>query len=51
MAGETEIGWSEAPGLSYVKQEKREVLMCQATAQGDCTLRVPAKVAEGRART
>ncbi|MFQ5619223.1 MAG: 2Fe-2S iron-sulfur cluster-binding protein [Rhodospirillales bacterium] len=50
MAGQPEIGWSEAPGLSYVKQEKREVLMCQATARGDCTLRVPAKVADGGGR-
>ena len=33
MEGEPEIGWSEAPGLSYVKQAKREVLLCQATAR------------------
>ncbi len=38
--------WDEAPGLSYVKREKNEILMCQAAAAEACTLRVPAKVAQ-----
>ena len=46
MAGAPEIGWPDAPGLSYVKQEKRELLMCQSTARADCTLRVPGAVGE-----
>jgi toluene monooxygenase electron transfer component len=41
------LEWAEAPGLSYVNQEKNELLMCRSTAPGDCTLRVPAKVLEG----
>ena len=44
MDGQAEILWPDAPGLSYVKQEKNEVLMCRARALGDCTLRVPSKV-------
>jgi toluene monooxygenase electron transfer component len=44
MDGRAEILWPDAPGLSYVKQEKNEVLMCRARALGDCTLRVPSKV-------
>ncbi len=45
--GEIEHEWDAAPGLSYVKQEKNELLMCRATARGDCTLRVPAQVSNG----
>lgn len=44
MDGDVRPGWDEAPGLSHVKQEKDELLMCQATAVGPCTLRVPAVV-------
>ncbi len=46
MAGAPELGWPDAPGLSYVKQEKRELLMCQSTASADCALRVPGVVGE-----
>lgn len=42
--GEAQLLWHDAPGLSYVKQEKNEILMCQATATAGCTLRVPAVV-------
>ncbi len=42
--GETRHEWIDAPGLSYVNQEKNELLMCRATPLGDCTLRVPAKI-------
>ena len=45
--GETRHEWGAAPGLSYVNQEKNELLMCRSTASGDCTLRVPAEVSEG----
>ena len=44
LEGDVELNWTEAPGLSYVNQEKREILLCQAKAQGECTLRIPAKV-------
>lgn len=44
MDGATKLDWDEAPGLSYVKREKNELLMCRASALGDCTLRVPASV-------
>ncbi|NQU61118.1 MAG: 2Fe-2S iron-sulfur cluster binding domain-containing protein [Rhodospirillales bacterium] len=45
--GEINLEWADAPGLSYVNQEKNELLMCRSTAPGDCTLRVPAEVSEG----
>ena len=44
MEGEVSIVWEQAPGLAYVKRAKNEVLLCQAHADGDCVLRVPAKV-------
>ena len=44
--GDARTLWSGAPGLSYVKQEKKEILMCQATAADCCTLRVPAVVGQ-----
>lgn len=47
--GDVDLAWSEAPGLSYVKQEKREVLLCQAKARGECIMRVPAQVAQNAA--
>ena len=47
MEGETRQEWTDAPGLSYVKQEKKEILLCRATALGNCTLRVPAKISDG----
>ena len=47
VEGEVHLEWADAPGMSYVKQDKNEILMCRATALGNCTLRVPAKVSEG----
>jgi len=44
IQGESKLDWDEAPGLSYVRREKNELLMCRAHALGDCTLRVPAAV-------
>ena len=44
VEGKTHLEWADAPGMSYVKQEKKEILMCQARARGDCTLRVPGKM-------
>lgn len=43
--GEIDEGWLDAPGRAYVKSEKSEFLMCQATALGDCTIGVRANVA------
>lgn len=44
MSGEAELTWDKAPGLAYVKRDKGEVLLCQARARSDCTVRVPAKI-------
>lgn len=44
--GEAQMLWDKAPGLSYVKREKNEILMCQAAAADNCTLRIPAVVTE-----
>ncbi len=35
MDGNTELEWDEAPGLSYVKRGKNELLMCQVRALGN----------------
>ncbi len=42
--GDASTSWKSAPGLSYVKEERREILMCQAVADVDCTIKVPAKL-------
>tara|TARA_A100001037_G_C15151291_1_gene639415 strand:- start:5486 stop:6529 length:1044 start_codon:yes stop_codon:yes gene_type:complete len=42
--GELDEGWQEAPGRAYVKEEKSEFLMCQASPRSDCTIGVRAKV-------
>ncbi len=42
--GRIDEGWPEAPGRAYVKPEKSEFLMCQATALGDCAVGVRARV-------
>ena len=44
--GGARVLWEQAPGMSYVKREKNEILMCQAAAEQSCTLRVPAKVSQ-----
>lgn len=44
LSGEIVPGWASAPGRSYVKAEKNEFLMCQATAKGPCALQVPGKM-------
>ncbi len=43
MTGDVNSGWPEAPGAARLKREKGDVLMCQARAEGDCLLRVPAE--------
>ena len=50
MEGQAELQWKDAPGLSYVKQEKNETLMCQALAQGDPVIRVPGNITKTDAR-
>lgn len=42
--GEIDEGWADAPGRTYVKAEKSEFLMCQASPQRDCTIGVRSKV-------
>ena len=44
MTGEVDIGWSEAPGLAYLKRDKGDVLMCQARPLTGCLLRVPTSI-------
>ena len=41
VEGDVRLMWDEAPGLKFCKQEKGDVIMCQAVASGDCVLRVP----------
>ncbi|MGD9786250.1 MAG: 2Fe-2S iron-sulfur cluster-binding protein [Hyphomicrobiaceae bacterium] len=44
MEGDVDLRWDRAPGLAFVKREKNEVLLCQAAARGNCTIRVPANI-------
>lgn len=44
MEGEVDLGWPEAPAYEKLKIEKGDVLMCQARALGDCSLRVKTSV-------
>ncbi len=49
IEGQAITQWTDAPGLSYVRAERGEVLMCQAAPRGDCTLKVPVKLADAMA--
>ncbi len=42
--GELDYGWAEAPGRKNLRSAKQEFLLCQATAQSDCSLIVPARI-------
>jgi len=42
--GDVDEGWPEAPGKERFKAVKREILMCQCSAQSDCSLSVPTKI-------
>ena len=42
--GVLDEGWPEAPGRAYVKAERSEFLMCQASPRSDCSIGVRAKV-------
>ena len=42
--GELDEGWREAPGRAYVKAERSEFLMCQASPRSDCSIGVRSKV-------
>ena len=42
--GDVDEGWPEAPGKERFKAAKREILMCQCSAQSDCSLSVPTKI-------
>jgi toluene monooxygenase electron transfer component len=46
MDGPVDLQWNDAPGLTYVKREKNEILMCQAVPTGDCVVRVPGDIAK-----
>ena len=46
MTGEVDPGWREAPAYRKLRIEKGDVLMCQAHARGDCSLRVKTGVAQ-----
>ena len=48
IEGDVDAGWADAPGRSYVKQDKGEFLMCQAVSGGNCALRVPADLSAVR---
>lgn len=48
IEGAVDTGWADAPGRSYVKPDKGELLMCQAVSGGDCVLRVPADLSAVR---
>ncbi len=42
--GELDPGWAEAPGRKNLRAARKEFLLCQATAQSDCNLTVPARL-------
>lgn len=42
--GDLNEGWYQAPGRTYIKEDKSEFLMCQASPRSDCTIGVRAKV-------
>jgi toluene monooxygenase electron transfer component len=44
--GSVHVEWDVAPGFAKLKREKGDILMCQARPASDCTLRVPAKMAQ-----
>ena len=41
MEGEVDPGWADAPAYRKLRRDKGDVLMCQARAISDCSLRVP----------
>jgi toluene monooxygenase electron transfer component len=44
-SGTVETVWPEAPALAKLQRDRGDILMCQARATGDCTLRVPGEIA------
>ncbi len=42
--GDLDQGWMEAPGRKNLRAARKEFLLCQATAQTDCSLTVPARI-------
>jgi toluene monooxygenase electron transfer component len=40
VSGDVEPGWAEAPGYRKLRQDRGDVLMCQARAASDCAIRV-----------
>ncbi len=46
--GDVDEGWPQAPGKARFTPAKREILMCQCTAQSACNIIVPARIAPFR---
>ena len=46
VTGDLDLGWPQAPGRDKLKLDKGEFLMCQASAQSDCAIRIPGKIAQ-----
>jgi toluene monooxygenase electron transfer component len=44
VSGDVDAGWADAPGRSFLKAERNEILMCQAVARSDCALTVRARM-------
>jgi toluene monooxygenase electron transfer component len=47
-AGDVQVAWPQAPGASYIKAERGDFLMCQATASAACDIEIPAAVDPAR---
>lgn len=50
IAGVVATAWETAPGFARLRRDKGDVLLCQARASGDCTVKVPADIASPSAR-
>lgn len=46
MTGAIDIGWEASPALVKLKRDKGDILLCQARAESDCLVRVPAKISQ-----
>ncbi len=43
-SGETDLAWTAAPGLSKIKRDKGDILLCQTRARSDCDIKVAAHI-------
>lgn len=44
VKGDVDVLWADAPGLSKIKRDKGDILMCQSRPRSDCELRIAANV-------